>query len=188
MKLTNPEKLILVMLAEIHEALKIKNGVDTELLKEAIHSGNTWALTWEMPGIIANDPQDETPPEVDEVVDILEMWEFLEEAHEQLGPEDRKRVETEAAPTGARVKFSGFDGNHDSRRMSIACFLVDDMGRFSRFKGRDMNSHGSPPLDAYRRMFSEFEPIRATLDGRNGLTADQIIQILKARRHPSAAD
>jgi hypothetical protein len=43
MNLTNPEKLVLVMLAEIHEALKIKNGVDTKLLKNAIYRDNTWA-------------------------------------------------------------------------------------------------------------------------------------------------
>jgi uncharacterized protein YfbU (UPF0304 family) len=177
---------MLVMLSEIHEALKIKDGVDTKLLKEAIYSDNTWALTWEMPGIIGADAHEETPPEVSEVVDILDMWQFLEEAHGELSPEDRKRVETEAAPFGARVKFTGFDGNHEGRLMSAATFLVDNMGRFSRFKGRDMNSHGSPPIDAYRRMLAVWEPMRATLDG-NRLTADQVIQILKAKKHPTQA-
>jgi uncharacterized protein len=182
-KLTNPEKLILVMLAEIHEALKIKNGVDTELLKEAIWSDNTWALTWEMPGIIAGGPKEENPPEVKVVVDILDMWDFLEESHEKLGPVDKKRVEIEAAPFGTRVRFSGFDGNNEGRLMSVATFLIKDMDRFSRFKGRDLNSHGSPPVDAYLRMLAVFEPIRAKLDG-NGLTADQVIQILQAKKYP----
>jgi uncharacterized protein YfbU (UPF0304 family) len=181
MKFTNPEKLILVMLAEIHEGLKIKNGVDAGLVKSAIHSDNTWALSWEFTGIVGDSP-DETPPHVTEVVDILEMWTFLEEAYDGFGPPDRKKIETEAAPFGSKVKFSGFDGNNETELMSVARFLVDDMERFQRFKGRDMDSHGSPPVDAYRRMLAVWEPIRATLDG-NGLTADQVIQILNAKKH-----
>lgn len=177
---------MLTMLAEIHETVKVKDGIDTKLLKEAIYSDNTWALLWEMPGLFDSGQKEEDPPEVKEVVDILEMWEFIEEGHEALGPPDRKRVETEAKPFGSHVKFTGFDGNYEGRWMSIACFLVDDMKRFSRFKGRDMNSHGSPPLDAYRRMLAVWEPIRATLDGKP-LTADQIIQLLNAETHPSHA-
>ena len=184
MKLTNPEKLMLMMLAEIHETVKVKNGIDTKLLKEAIYSDNTWALSWEMQGIFAGGPHEENPPEVNEVVDILDMWDFLEAGHEALGPKDRKRVETEAAPFGARVKFTGFDGNYEGRWMSIASFLVDNLERFSRFKGRDMNSHGSPPIEAYRRMLAIWKPLRATLD-QKPLTADQIIQLLKAKTHPS---
>jgi uncharacterized protein YfbU (UPF0304 family) len=185
-KLTNPEKLMLVMLAEIHDTVKVKDGIDTKLLKEAIYSNNTWALSWEMSGLLDGGQKEANPPEVDEVVDILDMWQFIEEAHEALGPKDRKKVETEAAPFGKRVRFSGFDGNHDSRLWSIASFLVDDMEKFSRFKGRDLNSHGSPPLDAYRRMLAIWDPIRATLDGKP-MTADQIIQLLKAMTHPSHA-
>jgi uncharacterized protein YfbU (UPF0304 family) len=182
-KLTNPEKLILVMLAEIHEALKVKNGVDTKLLKSAIYSDNTWALPWEMSGILSSGPKEETPPEVSDVLDILDMWTLLEEAYQRLGPKDKKRVKTEAEPFGTRVKFEGFDGNNETELMSIARFLVDDMGRFSRFKGRDMNSHG-PSIDVYRRMLAVYEPIRGTLDGKV-MTADQVIAILKAKRYPS---
>jgi len=181
--LTNPEKLILTMLAEIHEALSIENGIDHKLLKEAIYSDNTWALTWEMPGIIGGGQKEQNPPEVDEVVEILGMWRFLEDSYDMLGPEDKKKVETEAKPFGSRVRFSGFDGNNEGRMMSIASFLVEEMGRFSRFKGRDMNSHGNPPLDAYRRMVDVFEP---TVHA-DPLNAEQIIEILKAQTHPSYA-
>jgi uncharacterized protein YfbU (UPF0304 family) len=180
-KLTNPEKLILVMLSEIHEALKIQNGVDTKLLKSAIYSDNTWALPWEMSGILRSEGNQ--PPDVKEVLDILDMWTFLEEAYDRFGPQDRKKVEAGAAPFGTTVAFVGFDGNNETRLMGIAQFLVDDMGRFQRFKGRDMNSH-MPSIDTYRRMLAAFDPIRATLDG-DPLTADQIIPILKAKKHPS---
>lgn len=181
MKLTNQEKLILTMLADIHEALKIKDGIDTKLLKSAIYTDNTWALEWEMSGILTG-PHDPTPPAVKTVTDILDMWMFLEEAYERFGPADKAKIKIEAKPFGDPVRFPGFDGNHEPQALSIAQFLVDDMGRFSRFKGRDINSH-YPAIEGHMRMFSVFEPIRGTL-GTVGLTADQVILILDARRHP----
>jgi hypothetical protein len=137
-----------------------------------------------MPGLLQS--KDEEPPEVNEVLDILDMWTFLEEAHERFGPQDRKKVETEAHPFGANVRFPGFDGNNETDLRGIARFLVDDMGRFSRFKGRDMNSH-CPSIDGYRRMLETFESIRATLDG-HGLSPSQAINILNARRYPGPRD
>ena len=48
MKLTNPEKLILVMLSEIYEKLGIQGETDTKFLLNAIYEGHTWALSWKM--------------------------------------------------------------------------------------------------------------------------------------------
>ena len=56
MKLSNSEKLILTMLAEIQEKLGIQNGTDTKLLTSAIYSNNTWALSLEIPGIVGGSP------------------------------------------------------------------------------------------------------------------------------------
>jgi len=41
-----------------------------------------------------------------------------------------------------------------------------------------------PTLDTHRRMFSAFEAIRAKLTGRE-LNAAEIIEIMKAKLHPS---
>jgi len=180
MKLTNPEKLILVMLAEIHEKLGIKDGMDTKLLTSAIYSNNAWALSWEMPGIVGDSP-DPTPPEVNEVTSILDMWSFLEEAYESFSAIEKAKIKIDADPVGSDVQFSGFDGNNEPELLSIARFLVEDMGRFSRFKGRDLNSH-HPSIEAYRRMLSVFEPIRATLVG-HGLSVTQVVEILKDKRY-----
>jgi len=43
-KLSQGEKLILLMLCEIQEHLKLKGDTNTELIKEAIYSGNLWGL------------------------------------------------------------------------------------------------------------------------------------------------
>lgn len=178
MNFTNPEKLILVMLAEIHEKLGIDNGVDAKLVTNAIHSDNTWALSWEMPGIVGDSP-DTTPPEVAEVVDVLDMWSFIEDAYSNLGESEKARIKTDAAPFGEHVRFHGFDGNNEARLMNIANFVVKEMDRFAQFKGRDFNSH-CPSIDTYRRMLGLFRPIRATLMGQ-GLRTTDLVEILKAQ-------
>jgi hypothetical protein len=71
MKFTNADKLIVTMLADLHEKLGI-DEVRTKLIKQAIYSNNTWALSWELTGIVGDSPE-QTPPEVSLVVDILDM-------------------------------------------------------------------------------------------------------------------
>lgn len=172
MKLTNPEKLILTMLAQIHEKLGINDGVDTKLLQNAIYSDNTWALS-------AADNAEPIPHEVKEVQDILDMWSFMEETYERFSDADKEKVKTEADPFGAFVKFVGFDAHYDYKHLSVARFLIDDMGRFSRFKGRELNSTTS--VETYRRMLNVFLPIRPSLVDGVKLSAEQIIEILKVK-------
>jgi len=116
-------------------------------------------------------------------VNILDMWSFLERGFGELSKKDKDRVAAEAEPFGKHVVFAGFDGNNEGEYMSIARFLIHELDRFSEFEGRDLNAH-MPTLDAHRRMFSVFERIRANLTGRD-LNAAEIIEILKAKLHPS---
>jgi uncharacterized protein len=184
MKLTNPEKLILVMLAELHEKVGVKDGTDTKLLTSAIYSDNTWALDWEMPGIVG-DCSEPTPVQVTEVTNILDMWSFIEEAYEKFDAAAKAKIKLEAAPFEEHVRFTGFDGNNETKYVSVARFLVEDMNRFSRFKNRDLNSHRLS-IESLLRMFSLFETIRPNLADR-GLSADEVIQVLNARKHPTGA-
>ena len=78
---------------------------------------------------------------------------------------------------GKDPKFFGFDGNYESEYMSIARFLVEKMGRFETFKGRDFNSH-VPVVDRYRVMTAAFEPMRTSLSGRE-LSVGEVIDLLK---------
>jgi len=119
---------------------------------------------------------------VREVVDVLDMWSFLESSYGKLSKADKARVAKEADPFGVHVEFRGFDGNNETAYTSIARFLVDKMDRFSEFKGRDLNSH-MPTLATYGRMLEVFLPLRETLIG-GYLNTAQIIAILKARVHP----
>jgi hypothetical protein len=94
----------------------------------------------------------------------------------------------DAKHAGDKIKFNGFDGNNETKHMNIARFLIKEMGHFTEFKDRggyrgDINSH-FPTLDVYRRMLSVFTPIRKKLDRRN-LDAKEMVEIMKARTHPT---
>jgi uncharacterized protein len=111
------------------------------------------------------------------VVDVLDMWSFIERGYEKLTRKEKERVENEASPFGKNVQFPGFDGNNESSHLGISRFLIEKMNRFSQFKKRELYSH-MPTIDTYQRMLVAFMPMREGLSGTN-LNANQIIQILK---------
>jgi uncharacterized protein YfbU (UPF0304 family) len=184
MKLSDGEKLILLMLCEIQEHLKMKGETNTEMVKNAIYSGNLWGLDWGMPGVYHGS---ETPDGVvSEMVHILSMWERLEQSFNGLSAKDREWL-AKNSELGKDVKFYGWDGNDrtEVEYISAARFMVDYLDRFQHFKGRDFNAH-MPTLEAYRRMLPVFEPILQQVLNRD-LSAAQIAQVLAAYRHPRAA-
>jgi uncharacterized protein len=180
MKLTDGEKLILTMLCELYEKLGIKGEIDSRFVKEAIVSGNLWGLKWNYGGLFHDYEASEDV--LHETVDILDMWTFLESGYEKLTPEEKFRVEEEAAPLGKYVHFTGFDGNGEPEYNCVARFLIEQLDRFQNFKGRELNSH-MPTLEACKRMLAVFGPLRSSL-GNGQLTTEKIIDILKARIHP----
>lgn len=44
MKLSNSERLILVMLSDLYKKLGVKGAVDPDFVQSAIYSGNPWGL------------------------------------------------------------------------------------------------------------------------------------------------
>jgi hypothetical protein len=118
----------------------------------------------------------ESTPSV--VKDVLEMWELLEHSYNRLQATDREKVKAETKPSGYDVRFSGFDGNHETEYMAAARVLINDLDRFSLFKGRDLNSH-MPSIETYQRMLAVYQPLRYNHDF-DVLNAEQIIAILNA--------
>jgi len=176
-RFSDGEKMLMLMMRDMFKALKIKDAdTDADFLAEVIYGGHYWAPKWKMTGVF-HDHVD-NPRDLSHVVDVLDMWSFIEEAYEKFSAEQKTAIAEQVGPLGKHVRFTGFDGNNESSQMSIARFLVEDMDRFSRFKGRDLNSH-HPTYDRYRRMVELFEPMRATLIG-HGLSADQVATLLKA--------
>jgi uncharacterized protein len=173
------EKLTITMLCQLFKALKLKSEIEPEFVEAAIHGGHYWGLEWEYPGVFNG--HEDARALVTEVVDVLDMWYFLERGYAKLTKKEKDRIV--AAPFGKNVHFPGFDGNNESEHVGVARFLINQLDRFPEFKGRGLDAH-RPTIDAYRRMFSVFEPIRRTLTGGD-LNATQITEILNAVTHPS---
>jgi uncharacterized protein YfbU (UPF0304 family) len=178
-KLSDGEKLIILMLADMYKAQKIKGDFDPDFISSTIHSDHLWGFNWQYAGI-PFEPY-ETPRDVKETGDILDMWWIIEEAYAKLSPAEKVTLAEDATPFGKDLKFHGFDGNNEPH-YHIASYLVDDLKRFSHFKGRDMNSH-HPSVEGYLRMYEVFEPMRARLHARS-LNLAELTAILKALIHP----
>jgi uncharacterized protein len=180
LRLSDGEKLILLMLGEVYKHLKIKGEIDPRFVAEAIYGGHYWGLKWRYSGIFH--AHEDSEHVLSEVVDVLDMWSFLERGYDKLSAKEKAQVEKEAAPFGKNVRFPGFDGNNETEHLGIARFLIDELERFSSFKGRDLNSH-MPSIETYRRMLRVFEPARRTLVGRE-LGAADVIELLNEMTHP----
>ncbi len=177
MKLTDGEKLMLLMLCEIYEKLGVEGETDPKFIQRAIFTENTWGINWLYTGIPFE--SDDAPPEVHEVLNILEMWRSIEDTYSELSKDDRAIVEKEA---GGKPRFTGFDGNKEGSHGNIADFLINYLDRFEEFKGRTLNSH-VPLLDAYRRMLGAFRPMKSD-STRGFLRMDQLIELLREQVHP----
>jgi uncharacterized protein YfbU (UPF0304 family) len=181
LNLSDGEKLIILMLADIYKAQKIKGSFDPEFISTTINNDKLWGFNWQYSGIPFG-PY-EAPHEVKETCDYMDMWSFIEEGYAKLSAANKKKLAEDAEPFGKNVKFRGFDGNNESH-FGIASYLVEDLKRFSRFKGRDLNSH-MPVVDAYARMYKVFEPLREGLHSRP-LNLAELTAILKAMIHPQS--
>ena len=91
----------------------------------------------------------------------------------------RDRLASLATIRALHEHGGGFDGNHEVEYLGAARFLIDELDRFSRFKGRGLNSHSQLSVQRYRQMFRVFEPLRASVLGSRALEAVEIIALLK---------
>lgn len=172
MKLTDGEKLIALMLADLLDHVGAKGEVDPEFIKHAIFHSNTWSLEWKYPGLFT----DEEEPSADvirETGDILTMCRVVEASISQLPDDQRAEI-----PEKERRVFIGFDGNEEMH-YSVALALVEQLDRFREFADYDFNSH-HPTLRRYRAMLAVYE--RMNLNMGAGLSLESIQAILAAPR------
>lgn len=181
MSYTQAERLQILLLCDIHEALGIQNSYNPELIKEAIETDNLWALDWEYQSLST---EDDNPDEVKHVCDVLDMYSLLQFTYDKLSPDDQSKLAEEVPGFNAAhsLTFPGFDGNNESKLMSIAHMLT----KLGRFHTQDItkNSH-HPTVEASNRMLAVFIPERSNFHHERGLTYEALKETLLARIHPS---
>lgn len=171
------EKMLMLMMGDLYKKLGIgeEGEINPHFLAKVIYGGHYWAPQWEMNRFFHNHA--DSQEDVKHVVNVLDMWTFIEEGYEVLSSEQKALIVQEVGPWAKDVEFRGFDGNEGVTQMRIASFLVAELNRFRRFKGRSLNSHSST-FHEYTAMYRQFELIRPTLVGKR-LDVTQIIGLLK---------
>src|SRR5690349_24945928 len=92
MKLSDGEKLIVMMLCELYRKLGIEGEFDPEFVQSAILTGNPWGLDWKYGELFA--VKDAESADVSEVVDILDMWNSVESSYGKLTEPEKVKVGT----------------------------------------------------------------------------------------------
>ncbi|EKN5157280.1 hypothetical protein DVP88_08365 [Yersinia enterocolitica] len=181
MKISDSEKLILIMLSDLYEHIGIEGEIDPNFIKNSIYENQTWAIAWKYPGISPEDTN--TPPLVKEVLNILDMWRFITQSYNNLSESDQENLLILINPLRKAPIFKGFDGNNESEYLVAASFIINELDRFQEFKGLDLNSH-IPSVDTYKRMLYKFE-----IERRNNisdfLSVEQLAKIFLEQIHPS---
>ena len=98
MKITDGEKLILLMLSELYDSLKIQGEIDLYFIKSTIFNDKIWSMPQKCSGIPFE--HQETPEIVKEVLDILDMWNFIEYSYYELSNKDKDLLEKKCLTFG----------------------------------------------------------------------------------------
>lgn len=150
MNMTNGERLIVVMLAEIMEAHNLNNEIDPALIKSLVCNNDGWAIRRKYSGIFESEsPSNEV---VRETTDILWMFGIIESSIANLTGE-----EAAEAQGWHNNQWHGFDGNNDPH-YSVARTMIVELGEFEDSRqGVNLNSHTQTSLQTYRRMYEKFD-------------------------------
>ncbi len=152
MQLSDGERMIVVMLAEVTEHFKLHSEVDPTLVKKLVIYNDFWALRMKYPGLFDKDER-VTDQIVSETIRMLEMWSCIESSISTL-PNEHK-IELEQHPWS---RFPGFEGHYD-RHYRVAITLIEDLNRFDEFSDRTLHTQ-IPVLHKYWNMLQVFNDIR----------------------------
>ena len=184
--MANTEKSLedVILLQKINTLLLCESALDTPenekaidpgFIRAALVDGQFWALRHKL--MLIDDVSREVASETQK---ILHMWTLIEYSYSELSEDDR-----ESLPNAIRLfgRFPGFDGNAEAGHLSVARFLIDRLGEYQAFKGRDLSMHAPSFLDGYRRMLPVFHEI--VMRGiANPMSKDSLVSVLQSMRHP----
>lgn len=166
LNISDGEKIIIGLLCDLKDG-KDESGLDVALVREAIY-GRPWVLPLENSWLF---PGHELPADIAEIFNVLDMWAIVESHAKNVDAAEFARL------TGRKIenfKFTGYDGNHESQ-CGDARFIVEKLGKFEEFKGRDFNSHAAR-ANQYAAMYQRFNELRQYTRDRN-LTVTELAEL-----------
>lgn len=167
MKFSPAERLILMMLADIHKHLKISGEIDAAFVIDHLGS-DEWAFGRKYQFL----SEETTPADVvNEVYDILNMWRAIEPSFQSLPPKQQDLVKRTTSLSG--VEFEGFDNLEP--HLHVARIMIERLGLYAEFKGRDLDTHG-PTIEEHRVRFKKWK----SLGKKATLSEDELIRVLGA--------
>ena len=168
MRLSDGERLIAAMLAEVMKTVGANSEFDPDLLKTLLWSKDDWAIRLQYEHLFGESSASDD--DVKETVDILWMWGIVEHGISSLTGNEKKE-----AGTWHWTKFDGFDANNDDH-YHIARTLIKNLGNFDEFEDRNLNSHSRLSLPNYRSMYEKFEGMLSANKG-GPLSFDQLKEL-----------
>jgi hypothetical protein len=177
-KLTDGEKLILVMLSDISKRLEGQPEIDPNFVTETIYSDQLWGFRWKFSGIPFE--KVESPPLVKETVDILDMFMLSISHFQRKSAKDQTKIKEALGYAAHGLEaFPGFDGNNDDH-YGVAQYLVEHLDRFTNLPGATNNSHTQSSLPRYRAMLRIYLPLRPKL-GDDTFSIEDFISVFAAK-------
>lgn len=166
MHLDKKDRLIIANQLKILEKLYPEEASYYAQHRTAVENGYSLHYSW----LFENFSDEMTEVECREVLDILDMYRAITFSYE--------RIEDPSGINDSWLKFSGFDGNNESRQFSYVQYFIIDLGRYDELKYEaeypDFNSH-MPTLEKYRRMLNHWSSLNRTFH----LSKTQLTELLE---------
>lgn len=164
MELSKKDRWLLSNQYHILEKLDTGNLAYYSKCREVVENGYELDYGWITGHIV--DPI--APEACREVVDILEMYDFLQRSYDRL--EDKEGIEE------WMIEFQGFDGNNEPELIGYAEFIMEKNGQFQSVRhNEDLNSH-MPSISRYRDMLQKWK----ASPNKHNLSKTEIIRITSA--------
>ncbi len=167
MELSKMERLNLSFQLKILEKLYPEEASYYAEHRKAIEEGYSLHYDW----LLETIHDEMSIEECKEVLDILDMYRAITYSLEKI--EDKSNLNE------TYLKFSGFDGNHESEQLAYTRYFIYDLDRYKELTyGNDLpdlNSH-CPMLGKYRKMLVEWKKCENQLN----LSKESINQIINA--------
>jgi uncharacterized protein YfbU (UPF0304 family) len=165
MELSKKERWLLSNQYRILEKLDPEDADYYARCRKVVEDGYELHYDWITDYIV--DPM--TPEQCSEIRQILEMYDFLQRAYENL--KDKEGID------GESISFQGFDGNNEAEVRAYALFIIEEQKQFQYLKHtKGLNSHFRS-LPYYRLMLKEWN---ASPD-KHHLTKADVIRITSVR-------